>query len=266
MRRIGLILTIIASLATIAGLSLKDFFSLFFSLNNLENHLPHVQIEGANVIFQPISITVENGDVVINYGYFPLSGSDLDGGAPSAQTPSEAPATFQYEISGYAPGKYRMSEDADMQQFVTGMRDQLGQFVKKHYSDGMKLDISVIGSADGLNVKPNTIYRGEWNLGTLSYYSENEKRRKERLYIPNSTMLMNEDYAVLRAVDMYTEMTQHNDLKDMEKNVNITAHVYKEVGELYRKSAVEVRIVNAVNLDNLNELERLGVEKIILKQ
>jgi len=163
-------------------------------------------------------------------------------------------AVISSEID-YDVGEYRITSDTAL--VVVRVLEKALQQKLSALINMPRVEVRIVGVADGIPVKPGAVYRGK-KIPELNYYYVNEERWKRTQLVTNRTPLTNELFAALRAY--YAAQYMHAADIFSRMPIEISAKTTKDVG--IRKCTIGIQVTVKDALDNIYR-DFSGLEKVL---
>lgn len=146
-------------------------------------------------------------------------------------------------ISGYLPGRYRLSASPEAYAFIAALRRSLAEASLTTQS-ASPAQIDVIGCADGMPVLDGALYSGDLGPVATTYYSSVARETRSLVLAPGITPLTNERIAALRAYDAAQTLRTIPGLANA--TFSLSAELSPDVGSGSRSTWFVIRLPGAL--------------------
>ena len=151
----------------------------------------------------------------------------------------------------YEVGQYRMN--SQIAEIVVRVLKRAIEEELKGYFETLEFSTDILGTADGIPMKENMIYKGKETIEDFRYYNINEQKWKNISLIPYETELDNEKLAFLRA---YYSLIQIEKIKELKKHpIDIYVEEVDTLGDRKVVLGISIKLKDFFK-DDLNVLER----------
>jgi hypothetical protein len=151
----------------------------------------------------------------------------------------------------YKIGQYRMN--SQLAELLIRILYKSVETELKPYLDNILIETDIMGVADGIPVKENAVYRGEYKIENYEYFNVNSQKMQKMNLIPGRSPLTNKKIAFLRA---YYALKQVQRIPSLASNtINIYVKEVDTIGERKVAMGVKFRLKDYFD-DELNLFEK----------
>ena len=166
------------------------------------------------------------------------------------------PFSYKAIVSGYELSKYHIADIPHATTLLDTLFNKINYFMLDNTNRELQIYIDILGQADNVPSKLS-LYSGDLGvINNIKYYSYADDVIKQKTFIPNKTPLTNEDFALLRAYNVY--QTIYNKIKYSSSFYKLNTKISDKSGSEERLVIIRVRIKDAIKKKyyEMNEFQR----------
>lgn len=190
-----------------------------------------------------LAYRVEGDDVVVEGGVYTFSnkGEQMVGA----------------KISGYPPGEVRLDAAPAASKVLSLLKKEVKALLEKRESREDNLFIDILGTADGIPVRPGAVYAGEFGNVVIQALETPSGMVNGLQLIPGVTPLSQEKIAALRCVGLFRELATIPQLAKITPRFEVLTT--NKIGPSERCVLVRIRILKYLSKDQVTTALNIGV-------